>query len=384
MASKKPIFLIPPTSINKRWATATESELLEAIHGIYRHIMDKSQQYDVAIQSNVYGWVVSPTLNGAVPDRFIFSSSCIRSELIFLCIFYACSVCWSVHKALVESQALNPQQYRGFFRRMRSVYLILRDVAKPQILKWTANPQIPPVAECSMDTVDLLLSLCVSIYSLAVCLFSNQGSEKVEKHLWARMTLFVAERFESTYTILHNQIWPMYGCQHPSAWEMSVVLAGYCLYYRGKSYASLLHDPDYLATLQNREIIALARCTEYLMLPLTDPMFGFAGERLQKYIDDMREIVKQHLPVCESPMVGIQRIETGEEFDSLFKLVADSGKLPESQNLVMMMFKKNEKAYFIPDPSYGNYNITSHSSASTKIHLSGARKARFHMSDADK
>lgn len=384
MASKKDIFLIPPVSTNPRWKSATEQQLLDAIHGVYRHIMDYSHQTDFTFQTNLYGWLVSPTLNGGVSDQFLFTSPCIRAELIFLCISYACSICWSIHHAVVEkSSTLTQNQYRAFLKRLWSAYFVLRDVAKPQIIAWTQIPQIPPVAECSIDTIDFLISLCVSIYSLCVCLLSVCDSRKIESKAWSRMTLYTAERFEVSYSILHKRIWPMYGCQHPSAWEMSCALSGYALYYRSTSYFALINNYDYADILTTRELISLARCTEYLMIPLMNPMFGFNGDTITKNIEDTKDIIQNNLPLCDHPVVGINKIDNGEEWDRMFSIVKKSNKLPESQDLMAMLVSKFPIPYFVLDPQYGNYNISEHSTSSTKIHKSGTRKARFHMKDID-
>lgn len=370
MTSTKKILLIPPTSVHPHWESAGEEQLLEGIHDVHHYIQDHGQRKDSAIRQKSYAWYISPTLNGALSEQHVYSSSCIRVELIFLCITYGCSVCWNVHRDLIERlPKLGDGQLKDFFRavrrRMRNAYLILRDVAKVHLIEWTLRPTIPEVAEMTLEGVDFLMSLCVAIYSVAFCLFSTRKHGSVlesDKLTWAKMTLFVAERFESAYSILYKRVWPMYGCQHDSAWEVAAVLAGYSLYYRSKCYATLLHDEGFLATISARQTVALARCTEYLILPLTNPMFGFGGDRVTRYLSDMRDISRRYLPVCEEPVIGIKKIETGAEYNRMYAVVADT--IPEADNILATMFSGKEDGRAIADHfvnrSVGTYSLAYH------------------------
>src|SRR5690606_36183400 len=94
----------------------------------------------------------------------------------------------------------------------------------------------------------------------------------------------------------------------------AVLIAGYAIYYRTTCYASLLHDEQTVDTLKHRQVIALARCTEYLVAPLLSGRPGFSAERAEKCIKDMRRIVDEHLPLCETPILGMTPISSVFQF----------------------------------------------------------------------
>jgi len=386
MASLEQLLLVPPMSANPRLRGLTEARLEEEINAIYSAILDyngkERAHAHVSVQSQ-FGWHVSLTLNGNVGESYVYKTSCVRAELVFLCVTYACTVCYSIHSEFVlRSGEITKQELRRFFVRLYGAYLLLRDVAKPQLQAWTTGPPVPQVAECSVHTTNFLISLCAGMYGISFCKLGRLCDQKPGKALWARLTLFVAERFETCYSILQERVWPVYGRQHRSADKLGEQLAGYALCYRTKCYAALLHEPEFADRLMHRQTIALARCTEYLVAPLRVKMFGFDTARADEVLDDMRRIVEAHLVACEAPLIGVDKIDNGRQFAELMSLVAHL--IPKSDNIMDMPPPDKEKLRrFTVVPRHGAYNPLYHTirpegSVSAQGRVS-ARKPRFEL-----
>jgi hypothetical protein len=363
MASKKQILLLPPMSANPRMAQLSESKLADAIHAVYRTILcanNKERMHTAESIHNTFGWIVSNTLNGNVEHGFIFKTSCIRAELVFLCVTYASTVCFHIHREFVgRYDQLTKEEIRKFNRRLLDAYFALRDVAKPQLRAWTTGPDVPDVAECSVHTINFLISLCAALVGMCFCKMTRLKFEKPAKGMWASITLFVAERFETCYSILQDRIWPVYGRSHQSAHELAVLLSGYALYYRTKSYAARLLDDEFIVRLSHRQIIALARCTEFLVAPLLTEQAGFDHDRALKCIEDMRRIIYEHMPLCEAPVIGMNAITTAKQCEEMLDMVEPL--MPESWNVLDMIVTNTKgKPFFCLDKARGNYNVIEH------------------------
>lgn len=388
MASKNHLLLLPPRSANPRMVGLSESKLLDAIHAVYRTIINynsKDRIQSVESIHNTFGWVVSNTLNGNVEQGFIYRTSCIRGELVFLCVTYASTVCFHIHREFVDrNEVLTKNEVRSFFRRLLDVYYVLRDVAKPQLLAWTTAPTIPDVAECSVHTINFMISLCCALYGMCCCKLARLQDEKPSKDDWATMTLFVAERFETCYSILQDRIWPVYGRHHPSAHEVAVLLSGYALHYRTKSYAARLRDEEFICKLSHRQIIALARCTEYLVAPLRTGQAGFDPKVADICIDDMRRIVHEHLGMCEQPVIGMTSIETAQQCRDMMSIIMHLMP-PSAPVMDYVPSDRRQIRHFVLDPKRGNYNIIEHTirpSLTRSVAASaqaGVRKPRFEI-----
>ena len=383
MASERDIFLIPPASVNNRWEKDTNKNLLAGIHAVDRYILLHAHKRVDAVNETLYGWYISPTLNGVLPEDYIFTSTSVRAELVFLCVAHASAECWKVHRYLRENAAdLKQTTIKSYFARLRKVYFHLRDVAKPELLRWTCRPLIPEVAELHTDTIDFLIAYVCALYSLCSCLFMTSNGQSVSLRIWATMTLFVAERFAVAYTILYNRVWTNYGCQHLSAQEVAKSLSGYALYYYCKAYSTLLHETHFCDNTTARQRIALARCVEYLATALTEPAFGFAGTRITRYLEDMRGIVLEELPMCEEPVIGRERIHTAAEYDYMFAVVSPA--IPESMNLMETIYRSSDRRhpYFVNDPGTGTYNVAHHGISTRRAQTATQRTKTTHTPSA--
>lgn len=380
---------VPPLSANPRLKQLTEARLEEEINAIYSAILDyngRERPHAPAYEHSQFGWHVSLTLNGSANETYIYRTSCLRAELVFLCITYASTVCYNVHGEFVRRAGeITKQDIRPFFDRLYGAYLILRDVAKPQLAAWTTAPQVPTVAECTPHSINFLMSLCAAIYGICFCKLGRLREDKPTKVLWARLTMFVSERFSTCYTILQERIWPFYGRTHPSVGKFAAQLAGYALCYRTKSYAALLHDQDFIGVLQHRQIIALARCTEYLVAPLRVSMFTFAVDRAEVVLKDMDKIIQSHAALCEPPAIGLQRIEGERQYAELMSVVAHL--IPASDNIMNQPPPKRvELRRFVVTPRHGAYNPLYHALPNAVDRESQARstqrKPRFEFNGA--
>lgn len=362
MASDRDIYLIPQASVNERWEKDTfKKNFLKGIRSIDYHILQQAEKKSSRNAETLYGWYVSPTFNGILTDDYIYTTTCIRGELIMLCMAHASIESWNIHHALKENgKTMTAKTIRTYFSRLRRVYFILRDVAKVELIRWTCRPLIPPVAELSEDTINFMLAYVCGLFGLCACMYWTRKETKVDKDIWARATLFVAERFATAYTILYEKVWPNYGCQHVSAAEVSKTLAGYSMYYYCKSYATLLHTDEFCIQTTARQKIALARCVEYLATALKEPTFGFSGNRIDNFLTDMRSVISKELPLCEEPIIGRESIVTGSEYNRLFSIV--SSRIPTSENIMKTTHKSSDgkKPYFHDDPNTAKYNIAHH------------------------
>jgi hypothetical protein len=218
---------------------------------------------------------------------------------------------------------------------------------------------------------------------------SNENENATQVQLKIQMEMNIALRFRTAYSLLQKTILPLYGGQHISATLLSATLLGYAQYYECVGSMTLLASDKFKKNATPKQVIALARCTEYILRPLANDLFGFSKTIHAKHsLGILKDVIKNHIPMCRIPVLGMNPIASDEEWDAFHDTLCTPVNLyPPTLEILSSSQIKGSKNCFILHPKLGNYSVFNHCSSDDKqlkitptvVHPDGIRKPRFDL-----
>jgi len=349
LLSEFPFPIVAPARCGpKGYSLATDDHARTAFYSHEKRIREDGRMLVPTNLTRVFEWTPSPSfgtllrrpvVGGETKSCPTYKTTCLRAEFVMITHAYIIETLRTVTEEFRQfilrgghkSTRTEPTtEIRAMGKRMYEIYLIAKNVLRPNVILCTVGRTFPACPELSVYTTDALLCVVLAFHTVIVSTAIEMLKRKKTKGkgftdiTYAQIYMFVSNMFYRAYTILNEKVWPFYTPGTTPRTVLQLYLMGNGHFFLAKSYM-FAYRHESAAKPAPRAIIQLSLLRRaYYLLRLTSSkgsLLGFHEPSTNScaFIVAQLAIMRNNWELSSEQDT---KIETPEDFDSIERHVS--------------------------------------------------------------